>query len=352
MRCNRFNLVTVGICCVLVLVIGCQEQAGTGKVSQGLPERVKAPEVNEAAIGGPRITFDKVVDDFGEVGPGTRKTGEFKITNSGDKALEITRVDECCGVVTSLSKKELAPAETGTLTVDYRGSQQSGTVRRQIFVNSNDKTNPRVGLTITVRIVAKVDHEPKSLNLLLKGDANCPSITLTSLDDKPFSIKGFKSTGDCITLDVNNVAQATKFVLQPKVDTQKLRKGLNGFLEISLTHPDCDTVTIPFNTLSEFEVNPPLIIVFNAEPKKVVERDLWILSNYSQDFEIESASSQNNYITVLGREKINKGYQLKLQITPPAAEANQRIFTDVFTVSIKGGEKLTVTCRGFYQRKR
>jgi hypothetical protein len=350
-RRARFLIVS----CVLVLGIGCREQARVAEKPRAPvspPEKIKIPEANEATIGGPKIMFEQVVYDFGEIGPGTKKTGEFKFTNAGNSLLKITSVEECCGCVSKqLSKKEYAPGESGTIEVECRAGQQSGILRRQVHVNSNDKATPRVTLTIKATIVQRVSFQPDRLNLLLKSDANCPSITLTSLDGKPFSIKRFKSTGDCITADVDYSVEATKFVLQPKLDVERLRKGLNGVIEISLTHPECDTVAIPFNTLSAFEVNPPLIIVFNAEPQKPIERDLWVLNNYGVDFEVESASSQSNIITVSSQQKINNGYQFKLVITPPEALANQRIFTDVFSVNIKGGEKLTVTCRGFYQRK-
>jgi hypothetical protein len=83
----------VWVICGLVsfLQIGCQEQARlTGKP---LPE----------------IKFEKLVYDFGEVGPSAKHTGEFKFTNVGEGLLKITKVGRCCGVVTRLDKKEYEP---------------------------------------------------------------------------------------------------------------------------------------------------------------------------------------------------------------------------------------------------
>lgn len=354
MERNRLNLTMIIAGCILVLGTGCQEQISTAGKPQppiSSSEGVKATEPNKTAAGGPKIVFEEVVYDFGDMGPGTNKTGTFKFTNAGDSLLKITQVEECCGVVTKLSKKEYAPGESGVLEVNYRSAQTPGMVKREIYVNSTDKTTPRFTLALKATIVQKVRFEPDRLNLLLKADANCPNITLTSTDDKPFSITQFKSTGNCITADANSSVKAAKFVLQPKCDIEKLRKVPSGVIEISLTHPECGTVMIPFNSLAEFEVRPPQIIVFKAEPQKPTERDLTVLNNYGEDFEIESTSSQNNIIAVSSQQKIHNGYQLKLTITPPAAEANQRNFTDVFSVNIKGGEKLTVTCRGFFQQK-
>src|SRR3972149_3573993 len=125
-------------------------------------------------------------------------------------------------------------------------------MKRNIYVISNDTVRPRIELTIKANIVTKFSYEPKKINLLLKGEnASCPEITLTSVDNKPFSIRAFKSTGDCITADVNSLVEATKFVLSPKVDMEKLQKNLNGFIEISLANPTVSEVTITYNTLPE-----------------------------------------------------------------------------------------------------
>ena len=346
----------ISVSCLLILAVGCREQTKVTTTSQEklktpgpVVETPKAAKTAESGEPSPKIIFEKGVHDFGEVGPGTRSSCEFKFSNAGEGILKID-VETCCGCSSRLSKNEYKPGESGTLIVECTWPTRATLMRRQIYVNNNDKANPRARLTIAARVTQKVSYEPERLNLLLKADANCPAITLTSTDGKPFSIKQFKSTGISIAADFDPSVEATKFILQPKIDPEKLRKGLNGVIEIELTHPDCPTITIPFDTLAVFEVNPPMIILFNMEPQKPVQRDLWILNNYGEDFEIESMSSQNNITKVLSQQKVRNGYQLKLEITPPVL-TNQRLFSDIFTVNIKGGEKLTFTCRGFYQTK-
>jgi len=345
--------------CILLLQVSCQKQT----VSPEGPEielaktepavsSEKAEIVPETSEPTPKITFENLVFDFGNVGSKTSKTGEFKFKNTGEGMLKITKVETCCGCYNKLSKTEYAPGESGTLKVDCRWAQRPGVITRHIYVNSNDKQNPRVALTIKAKIISIIDYKPEKLNLLLNEEnAGCPDITLKSGDKKPFSITAFKSTGNCITADVKSTAAATEFVLKPEVDMAKLQKNLNGFIEISLAHPESKNVTIPFNTLPKFKVNPPVIIVFNAEPQKSTKRDIWVLNNYSEDFEVESISSKNDIIKVLSREKISNGYHFEVEITPPGAESKQKIFTDVFTVNIEGNEPLAITCRGFYSRR-
>jgi len=359
MKRNYLILTVLTISSLLLLQAGCQEkvrQAEKSKTTLTAPKPIVTPSkkaeiIPEAGQGTPKITFEKVVHDFGEVAPRTKNTGEFKFTNTGDGLLKITKVDRCCGTVTRLSKNEYAPGESGTLTVEYQASQQPGSMRRNIHVNSNDKESPRVELTIKAKIATKVDYEPEKLSLMLKEEnAGCPDITIKSIDNKPFSIKQFKSTGNCITADANSLKVATKFILSPKVDIEKLQNNLNGFIEITLTHPSANKITITYNALPVFKIKPPVIIVFNAEPQKPVKRDVWVLNNYGEDFELESTSSKKGIVKVLSQEKINNGYHLEVEITPPNIEKEQKFFTDELSVEIKGNKPLGIICRGFYTR--
>jgi hypothetical protein len=96
-----------------------------------------------------------------------------------------------------------------------------------------------------------------------------------------------------------------------------------------------------------FKITPPQLIVLKAQPQKPVIRKVWVLSNYGDAFEVESVSSHNGIIKVLKQEKLGSGYQFEVEITPPDAQSQGR-FTDTFVVNLTGGEKLAITCRGFY----
>ena len=323
------------------------EAEGVGAVSG---ESQVKPTANEA---GPRITFESLVCDLGQVAPRTKHSCEFRFTNNGSALLKITKVRSTCGCATSkLKKKEYKPGESGTLEITYQSSASTGRVTKYVYMYSNDKVNPEVKLAVKAEIAVKVAYKPEKLSLLLdKENAGCPAITLTSLDNQPFSITGFKSTADSITADFDSSVKESSFVLKPKVDMEKLGKGLRGNIEIGLTHPECKKITILYDTLSEFKTKPRVIYVREAEPLKPVTKTVSVLSNYNEDVEIESTSSKKDTIKVLTQEKVRNGYQFELQITPPAVESKRRVFTDVFTVVLKGGQQLKVTCYGIYSKK-
>jgi len=366
-------------CCGLFFVAGCQEQAKMPDTSQGkLTETPVLTNSDNAqnsakpakttnsssqtinsklasAKKGPRITFKNEVHDFGELKPITKNKCEFTFTNTGDAELKIKNVRSTCGcTVAQLSKKNYAPGESGTIKVVYTSTARAASINKVIYVTSNDKTRPRVGLTLKGKTVLPVRHTPTSMKLLLnEKNAKCPNITLTCVDNQPFAIKSFTATAGCMSAVFDPNVKQTKFVIEPKVDLTKLERALSGNITIGLTHPKCRSVSIHYSVMPRFNLNPSSLLVQNVEPGQTTNRIVWVVNNYKEDFEIESLTSKAGYIKVLSKEKLGTRYKLELQITPPAPEPNEklRVFKDSLVIKIKGGKELTVYCRGFYSTK-
>lgn len=363
MKPNRLILTILIMTCCLLLQAGCEEE--TMAPRQGLssdwfqqfqqiqqPSRPTTTTRTRFQRKAPKIEFEQVVHDFGNVGPGTNNLCEFRFTNAGNGTLKIGEITKTCGCTPfSLAKKEYAPGESGILKVNYFSEQLRGQTTKQLVIHSNDRAKPEVTLAIKADIKIQVDHEPKTLNLLLKQEnANCPQITLTSIDNQPFSIKSFKSTANCITADYNPSEKATKFVLQPKVDMETLEKTLNGRIEIGLTHPECKTISVGINTLPKFKIAPRSIIVRGMATQQPIVKKLRILNNYDEDFELESVWSSKGSVKVLSNAIVRNGYELELEITPPASKNKKRIFTEKFFVKTKEGQQLEIPCNVFYSK--
>jgi len=355
---RNYLVLTLVFSSVLLLQLGCQEQVKVAeKPTPAVPKEAvigstqKVKAVPRPDKSSPKITFEKLVYDFGQIGPSKKNYGEFRFTNTGDGLLKIKDVERCCGVVTKLEKNEYAPGESGVLKVEYVSIRSPGMDSKKLYVNSNDQATPKVALTLKANIIQKVLWQPKSLKLLLSEEnAGCSEIILNSVDNRPFSITAFKSTFDCITADVDPSVEATKFILKPKVDMDKLRKTMRGNVYIGVSHPDCDGAAIGFDVLSRFTIKPPLLIVFYLDSQKSIKRYVWILNNYREDFEIESTSSKEGFIKLVSQKKIRTSYQLGLEITPPAVKDKEK-FMDEFFINIKDGEKLRIVCQGIYSGK-
>lgn len=377
MKRNWWVLTIIVIGSILLPQIGCEEQAKKPAASPQTPPAVASakhgvsatPKITAAPAKAepnnplpaapadegpaPKITFESEVHDFGDIGPGSSNACEFKFTNTGNAVLKVNKkIESTCGcTVPELSKEEYAPGESGIIKVKFSAGKQASPVSKHMYVSSNDKTRTKIDLTIKANIILKVDYEPKQISLSLKQEnAGCPQITIRSLDGQPFAIRSFSSTADALTIDVNSAVTDTNFVIKPTANLDKLKNSIEGTINIGLTHPQCDSITIPFNVLARFEFNPKTLVILKAKPQQPITRKVWLLNNYNEDFEIESTASEKGAIKVLTQQKVGPRYEFELEITPPPAQNGIKFFTDILTVNIKNGEKQTITCRGFYSK--
>jgi len=304
---------------------------------------LKVP-VLEAEQGQAEITFENTVHDFGDILGKSKNTCEFKFKNTGTGDLEIGDIKSTCGCTAfELSKKNYVPGESGIIKVQYSASTKPGSSQKHLYVPSNAKNNPRVELTVKANIILKVRVEPLNLALAMdKENAACPPLTLSSIDDVPFQITNFHSTNDVITVEFDPDAAATRFVLHPKVNIEKLSKRLNGHINIKLTHPQCDSVSASYTTPPLFKSNPATIIIQNADPTESIRRQVLIESNYGNNFEIESVYSEKGTMQLLNQKYVEKGIQLEVQIDPPPKAMKTRFFTDWLYIQIKGGERVQI----------
>ena len=353
----RLWLVSLGL--VVAWTAGCQgpEAQTAGEPSQSAASEVQVkvvkPVVGKVSGRQPQITFEKDTCNLGEVGVGAKLTGQFKFTNTGNAPLKITLVQGCCGVTTKGVEvgQEYAPGQSGTLEFDYHAlTMPNPAVTRVLYLQTNDPACKISTLTIKAAIVRRVDYKPETLKLVLRREnGGCPDITLTSLDHRPFSITGFEATANSITAEFDPSAKATEFVLKPKVDLAKLEQNMRGRVSINLTHPECNNVELAYDVLPEYTISVPSIMMFGLKPGQAVAREIWILSNYEDDFEIESVLSQKGIIKLVEKTKAGNRYQLRVEVTPPPREGRTIVVSDTLEIKIKGGKMLTIPLRGFYQ---
>lgn len=354
------SISSVGILCFVLILQGCfssQTIAAEQPAQQALPQATPIPVPQTPAEpngGAAKIYFENTLYDFGPVAPKSSNTCEFKFENRGTVVLEINDISKTCGcTVFEMEKKKYAPGEKGAIKVTYNADPSAGPRTRHLYVFSNDHVNPRVELTIKAIVAEKVAYEPEKLDYMLKSKtAGEVELKIRSLDGKPFSITKVEATNNAVVADFDPNLKASEFVLKTRVDSQKSRAIANGRIEIGLTHPDCAKIIVPFSILARLRSDPPSINILNAEPGKAIQKEIWILSNYDEDFEIASVESKNSNIKVVKQEKMGNRYKLNIEVTAPDAKSSIRMATETLTVSTKDGDKLDISCRIFYQQSK
>lgn len=341
----------------LFAVSGCQEPAIQ---SEKITEKQILPTTRPAKAF-PAITFEKTVHDFGEVVAGEKLGCEFKFKNTGLATLVVRRAEATCGCTAfKLDKKprhapgyptDYAPGETGTVYVEYLAPAGLEPVTHHIFVPSNDPNNRTIDLTVKSVTVIKVEVTPRVLNLAFdKPNAGCRQLALTSLDGQEFSIKQFTSPENCITADIDPGAIATRFVLKPKIDIEKLKLTPRGPIKIQITHPDVNEVVVSYFTLAEFEAKPRIVTIEDAHPGKIVKEQILLISNYGREPKIESISSKEGHLKVVNRQKLETGLQLDIEITPPP-RGKMVVEYDWLYIKMQDGPEVRVPFNIWYFRE-
>lgn len=104
--------------------------------------------------GGPRLSVDRVVWDFGEVPAGKTLNPVFQLRNLGDRSLVIekafTRVVEgCCPTQPELEATKIPPGKSSALALEFTMTKgMTGLHVFEVLVSSNDAVEPEALLTI------------------------------------------------------------------------------------------------------------------------------------------------------------------------------------------------------------
>lgn len=113
--------------------------------------------VEKPAIGGPEITFEKEVHDFGNMKQYGDASTEFVFTNNGTAPLIISNAKGSCGcTVPQWPKEPIKPGESSTIKVKY-DSKRVGPINKSVTINSNATNTP----TKVIRIKGMIEAAPK-----------------------------------------------------------------------------------------------------------------------------------------------------------------------------------------------
>ncbi len=311
------------------------------------------PATQDETPSGPRISFEKTLHDYGNVGPRSVNVGRFPFTNTGDEVLHIERFHAPCGCsVPELPKRDYEPGESGVVEVRYTSPAGAAVDEYPIYVYSNDPETPRFELTVKAVVEVNVEVSPREVSLLLdQENAGMPALTVKSTDGQEFSITRATSTDNTVSFGFDRDEKGTEFVLEPEVDMARLENTNIGQIQIHTDHPKSGVLSVRFNAKPLFEISHPRLILQNIVPGQEVIRDVWIRSNYDQKVEIQSYTSTNEMMSIDSQRQDGNHLQIMVKITPPAdaPTANRRYISDELTITLTSGHELSIRCSGWYR---
>ncbi len=169
---------------------------------------------------GPSIAFVGNTADFNRVPEGETIHHVFKFANKGDSMLHIVEVQSSCGCLsTLLTSKNIGPGESGQIDVriettdlpaSSRSLSQTISLSKIVTVNSNDRKQPTVILTINAMIVPEIVLSDSGIHFGThrRGEEVTKDLLLEITPDRPITLISAASTDNRIMARLEPVSNS------------------------------------------------------------------------------------------------------------------------------------------------
>lgn len=125
---------------------------------QKAAEKAEKKEMSDASMSGPKMTFETMVMDYGEIAKGSDPLRKFQFTNDGTEPLVIKSAKGSCGcTVPEYPKEPILPGETGVIDVRY-DTQRIGQFTKTVTLTTNIDEQ-KIVLTIKGKVNQELPEE-------------------------------------------------------------------------------------------------------------------------------------------------------------------------------------------------
>ena len=293
-----------------------------------------APVADKSAEG-PILVFSETEHDFGEVKQKQSVKHIFKFKNKGDALLVIDKVKATCGCTgTLLSKDEIQPGEEGEIKVTFNTGMSSGKKNKQIYVHSNDPSQPAAKLQIMANIIVPLEMRPRSVRW--NADKDRPSTRTVELRYQPdLNIKILKvessSPAFKVTVRPKNEGETPAYEIEIQCDGNLPVGNLSEMITITTDNPDyrTQTVAIRGRIVGLIRVVPNSITLRVGKDNVLPSRTVQVSARDNESFEITEVESTSPLIaTELTKNEAANTYELKIRLTakPPLGGFSEKLY--------------------------
>ena len=108
----------------------------------------------------PRAAIAEPAKDLGIFHQDELINYDFIIKNEGNATLQITDVRAECGCVATNYDKTIGPGQTGKVHAKVNISSFNGVISKDIYIFTNDSTNPEITVTIKGKVIEWITPIP------------------------------------------------------------------------------------------------------------------------------------------------------------------------------------------------
>lgn len=295
----------------------------------------------------PKIQFQTLTVDFGDLQKGEKTTVQFPFTNKGEGQLEIRDIATSCGCTTAKQEKtSFAPGESGVIEVTFDSNRFIGRITKNVTVTTNNTKKPSTTLTITGHVFTEIESKPDSLFFadakpglvsereIMVYAERLEKLEISELQVSPDYLSAKIEQLDPKTVRVRVMADGNKF---PEDGTR--HHGFVSFKTNSQTQPLIQTNVI-INIVTPIQIRPPVAMFFASPQGKKREIDIRLMPTSDIEFQIETIESSLSFITVEKLAEDPTHRTVKVRLT---AEAPEGRFNGKITIQTSHPEQKTVT---------
>jgi len=286
-----------------------------------------------------KLVADKLEHDFGAVEPRAKLKAQFMLKNVGTETIQLDKKlgSSCSCTVPTLKKNTLAPGETVPVSISFTTPSNPGRTSKQLWVTTQAPALPaKLTMTVSATVKEYIKVTPARLELDFRMNNDQPkAIVIESTDNVPFKVTGFSAANGVIKVNYDPEKEATRHTLPITLDMDKLRQYPSGVLVVRVNHPKTKSVNAAYQAAKPFVTFPSVKRFMNAQLGQPQNGNIDIVSNYKEPFELGDVTSKNGLIKVLDIAKIENGYKLQVEMTPPKKQANTPMVRDYLIINIK-----------------
>jgi hypothetical protein len=151
------KIVIICLAIVATTFTSCQDSAAKKVTNSTTTAAPTTTSSAKTSTGGPVMTFDKVVHDFGTINEGDKVTTVFNFTNTGNEDLIIVDARGSCGCTVPQYPKNtaIAPGAIGEITVSFDSSNKPGNQQKSVTLSANTASGREM-----LRIKSQVTPDP------------------------------------------------------------------------------------------------------------------------------------------------------------------------------------------------
>lgn len=270
---------------------------------------------------GPRLQCDSPKYDFGIVMASGAITNEFILVNNGNEPVIISKVKDCCGVVSTIMPKEILPGSNAVCRSVFTTRSRYGKQDKQILVASNDRKHPYFELKMVGMLLKPVDVTPRIIRLgtLLQDCEFIHVITATNLLERKVDLQAVSSGISGISAEIagglaDPASESRNWTIQMMACPPLAIGKLRGSVQLKFSS---GTVDIPvLGTVEPVVAVVPDQIRFSSQTTNEVKRLVMMRSGDGRPFTILSANLENAEGSVELEQLSDDRWRCKLSIDP------------------------------------